>query len=67
MKIKTNEDIGKRLLSLRSKAGITQDKVKMLSGLTPTQIVDLEKGRTDFRIKTLLAYIAAVKGEIKIE
>jgi DNA-binding XRE family transcriptional regulator len=60
------EDIGKHLVDLRKQRGMTQDDVKVKSGLTPKQIVELEKGRTNYTITSLMHYLRAVRGKIII-
>lgn len=56
--------IGKKLLELRQKKGLTQEQVKTISGLTPRQIVQLEKGRTNFTVGSLISYLQAVDAQI---
>lgn len=59
--------IGEGLLMLRTQAKLTQYDVMVSSGLTPKQIVALEKGRTDYRINTLLSYLKAVNADVSIK
>jgi transcriptional regulator with XRE-family HTH domain len=67
MPLTSPKQIGARLLELRQEQGLTQDQVHKKSGLTPTQIVDIEKGRRDFRVGTLIVYLKAIGGELSIK
>jgi transcriptional regulator with XRE-family HTH domain len=65
-KIKANPMaiIGLQLIELRKKAGLTQAQVTVISKLTPKRIVDLEQGRTNYTIESLLSYLAALGEDI---
>lgn len=56
--------IGKSLLELRMKRKLTQYDIQLASGLTPKQVVDIEKGRRNFTIGSILSYLRAVQGEL---
>lgn len=48
------EQIGVIIKGWRIKAGLTQEKAAFQIGISPTILRQMEKGRADFRIDTLL-------------
>lgn len=52
--------IGGLLVKFRNELSLSQDDIKVRAGLTPSQIVSLEKGRTNYTIESLLKYLFAV-------
>jgi DNA-binding XRE family transcriptional regulator len=49
--------IGKLLKELRENEGISQKKLAFEVGISPTRVVEIEKGRADFKIDTLISIL----------
>ncbi|GAA5421201.1 MAG: helix-turn-helix domain-containing protein [Tetragenococcus koreensis] len=54
MKLKQEREIGKQLVAYREKAGLTQQKIGDLTGLTSDQIGLLERGQRNWTLGTLI-------------
>lgn len=59
-----SQQIGDQLVKLRQLAGMKQADLIKVSGMTPTRIVELENGRTDYKIGTLVKYLKSVGANI---
>lgn len=53
--------IGNNLLSIRSKAGLTQAEVAEMAELSPRTYADIERGTVNMRMKTLLQICVALR------
>lgn len=65
--MKTNEQkqkIGAHLRNERKNKGITQKVLSVESGLTEEQIIDIEKGRRNYTIESILRYQNALKTSV---
>jgi transcriptional regulator with XRE-family HTH domain len=61
----TTKKIGDQLVALRKALGFTQAQITATSGLTPTRVVDLEQGRTNYTIESLATYLNAIGKDLK--
>ena len=52
------KEMGAELLTLRKQKKLSQIEAAKLAGLHASQIPDIEKGRTDFTLKSYLKYRA---------
>ena len=53
--------IGNKLLNIRKKAGLTQNEVAELSGLSDRTYADIERGTVNMRLETILRICKALK------
>ena len=53
--------IGNRLLTIRKKAGLTQNELAELSGLSDRTYADIERGTVNMRLETILLICKALK------
>lgn len=53
--------IGNKLLAFRKKAGLTQEEVAEISGLSNRTYADIERGAVNMRIETVLRICTALK------
>jgi transcriptional regulator with XRE-family HTH domain len=53
--------IGNKLLSIRKRAGLTQEEVAEISGLSNRTYADIERGTVNMRIETVLRICTALK------
>lgn len=60
-------DVGHEIKYRRLKKGLTQQQLADLTGHTKSYISDIEKGRRSLSIDTLMPFIKAMGGELKIE
>lgn len=54
MKLEQEKEIGKQLVAYRERAGLTQQEVGDLTGLTSDQIGLLERGQRNWTLSTLI-------------
>lgn len=57
--INTLEDFGKLLTEIRKESQITQFDIQVKASITPSRIINIEKGR-GYRRDTLLSYLSAL-------
>ena len=53
--------IGNKLLAIRKRAGLTQNEVAELSGLSERTYADIERGSVNMRIETVLRICKALQ------
>jgi len=51
------ERIGELVRALRSDAGISQKELAFKTGLSPARITQIEKGKLDYRVDTLIVIL----------
>ena len=62
--IKTLEDLGNELTSIRKECQMTQFDIQVKASITPSRIISIEKGR-GYRRDTLLSYLSALQKDIE--
>ena len=58
--------IGGEVKKLRNEMSISQRELARLTGLSPTRIVDIENGATDYRIDSLIVILLFFGRKISI-
>ena len=53
--------IGNKLLAIRKQAGLTQNEVAELAGLSDRTYADIERGTVNMRIETILRICKALR------
>jgi y4mF family transcriptional regulator len=62
----TSEEIGKIVLLLRKKSGLTQKQLADLAGVGKSVVFDIEKGKETIQLNTLLKIFSALNIDIKL-
>jgi DNA-binding XRE family transcriptional regulator len=59
--------IGTTLCQKRKEIGFSQEKIRSITGLTAKQIIDIEKGRTNYTVESLIAYSLAIGYSLNLQ
>ena len=60
------EKIGQSVVIMRNERGYSQDELSKIAQVSKVRLIDVEKGRTDYQIDTLLAILGALQCHIDI-